>query len=496
MLKDIPLDEKRILVDTINKNGGFRGRRLPYENPFNELELEGILEYGDPRVFDQQEYSLESYFRDENDRVHSSHNTLSFSHVNVQRDLKLATQLGGYAMRNRVQQVTRHRSDSSRRRKIYDILQHLPEKYRPIKDHIIQYDLDKLTNLCAGYKSITVRKVCLVMVQDRAISLGMYPTQDELLQIFGVKRAGLMKIKGALKEASMFGSLDRKIDNMKNSALNLLLELKDTGVINKLQSLKAQSRITELDQFPSLFNGSKHMDFVIAFSALMIDQPQLDLSTLTEKIEGISINESRKCYQAVKRAMGRSAEYVEYINTPSRLVDTPVMGVVVDPIPASIIAEALPTVQPIRESEKVNLPVIEESVEVDQYPTEYPVVNSMKVENEIEEYPDEFIVHWQSSDEITTGTWYSNDTLSMDTMEWYTSKDNPSNDLTEVILENRKSGLSILYRNDYLIQRLLRSGRQQAFTGRPRSLQLIHIPSITVHGKDPPCSRMTYSLLQ
>lgn len=487
MLKDTTLDEKRNLVNIINQNGGFRSRQLPNDNPFTIMELEGILEYGDPRAFDQQEYSHESYFRDENDRVQSSHNTLSFSHVNVQRDLKLATQLGGYAMRNRIQKVTRHQSDSSRRRKIYGILQYLPEKYRSIKDHIIQYDLDKLTNLCAGYKSITVRKICLVMVQDRAISLGMYPPQDELLGIFAVKRVGLMKIKEVLKEASMFGSVDRRIDNMKNAAFNLLFELKDMGVIGKMQSLKAQSRVSELDQFPTLFNGSKHMDFVIAFSALMIDQPQLDLSAMTGKIEGIDVDESRKCYQAVKRAMGRSVEYVEYINSSGLDVQVPLMGVMVDPLRDMTLVESLPEVQPVRTVKPV-LEIVEVS-EVGKYPIEnIPEMVNSNEEDYAVDNSETFNVYWQSSDEITTGAWYSSDTLSRDTIEWYISNDTSCNDQIKEINQTYKSGMSFLYRNDYLIQRLLRSCWQLESIGqcRQRPILVTQSPIITVPGKGPP----------
>lgn len=463
MLKDIPSDERKNLIVTINANGGFRGRKLPHNNPFNELELVGILEYGDPRVFEQQEFSYESNFRDENDSVHHTHSTLCFSHINVQRDLTLATQLGGYAMRNRIQKVTGHKSDSRRRKKLYYILQNMPERYRSVRDHIIQYDLDKLTTLCAGYKSDTVRKICVVMVQDRAISLGMYPPRDELLKIFDVEKTGLMKIKGALKAASMLGNSDRRIDTMKNAALNLLIQLRDIGVIGKVQSLKAQSRISELDQFPKLFNGSKHMDLVVALSALMIDQPDLDLSGITGEIGDFRSEDPIKCYQAMKRAMGRSVDYVEYINSPMD-IQTPVIGVVVDPIPSLDIGQ----VQSVRAE-----PVPETIKEtVDEYPVEIFEEDPI----DVEEISDTFEISWQSSGEIIISTWYSSDTFSNDTMEWYTQDISDSN-----MVKIKRYSRRFLYQNNYLILKLMRSDQHWDGSLLPK----LNAHEI-IHGKGPP----------
>lgn len=495
MLKQILSDERRGMIDLINKNGGYNGRKLPDENPFNDVELESILEYEDPRVIVQPEYSFESYFRDENDSVRKTHNTINFSHINYQQDLKLAQQLGGYTMRNRIQKVSRPRSDSSRRKKIYNILQLLPEKYRPIKDHIIQYDLDRLTVLCEKNKAKTIRKVCLLLVEDRAVSLGMYTSQDELRKIFVVEKTGLMKIKGDLMQANMFGRVDRKLDTMKNAAFNLLIELKDLGIIGKLQSLKAQSRISELDQFPRLLNGNKHMDLVITISALMIDRPDLDLSTLTGEIEEIRGIEPRKYYQAVRRAQGRSIEYVEYINSPV-LVQSPLMGVEpqIDTMETMPVTPeiSLPEINSVKvtpvEIEEVNsIGEIDQTDKTDEISIEVPA-EVISIEENVEECLDTFNVCWQSSDEVTTGTWFSSDTFAMDGIGYF-PEDISAADNTPLEVENRgrKSGMIFLNRNDYLIQKLMRSDRiRETPERRERPLLVIHSAIKTVHGKGPP----------
>lgn len=61
------------LVDLINSNGGYRSDKLSYDCPFNELELEGILEYGRPEAFFQQVYSDQVvYYSDKKSKLHVS----------------------------------------------------------------------------------------------------------------------------------------------------------------------------------------------------------------------------------------------------------------------------------------------------------------------------------------------------------------------------------------------------------------------------------------
>lgn len=213
--------EREKLVDLVNSNGGFHGRKLSYDCPYDELELEGILEYGRPEVFYQQEYSDQVvYYPDPKNRLHASHAPLDYTPI--QRDLTTIRELG-LSMRV-IKRDPKERRLVTRRKNILEVLERLPERIRVVANKIKIDDLEKLSELSLSYNKPNVQRLVLVLVTQRANIADIYVSRNELSEHFGIKINGM----GFLEELKASGLFEEQVtESVEVQANNILYNFRN-----------------------------------------------------------------------------------------------------------------------------------------------------------------------------------------------------------------------------------------------------------------------------
>ncbi|MCE7733546.1 MAG: hypothetical protein GPJ54_01625 [Candidatus Heimdallarchaeota archaeon] len=308
--------DREKLIDLINSNGGYRSKKLPYNCPFDKLELEGILQYGSPGAFDRQEFSDQVvYYSDKKSKLHVSHQTIDYTPV--QRDLNTVRGLG--ISLSVIRQDPRERRLITRRKNILEILERLPEKFRSVAKTIKLNDLEGLTELCLSYKKPNVQRLVLLLVTQRANVNGIYVSRSDLPNYFGIKINGL-KLLEELRESGMFdGNVSESVEVEAN---NILFNFRNKGHLSKRQLMFAQTRVSEFKtMYPEVFTARKNLGVVVALMSIRLTRNVKLTHLLKEHAEIYELDKMirRNNYLAVKRAEERSDVYLNELKNNEKV---------------------------------------------------------------------------------------------------------------------------------------------------------------------------------
>ncbi len=293
------------LIEKIIKNKLWMGNLDGYTS----IQLESIIEFGNPYAFADQEYDYRS-------NIINSDNGLIFSNAPMKiddnykhREVELTRELLGNSAAKRVlyalsaeDRVIQHRIKT-----IKKVLFTLPEKYNNIINYIMDNDINKLAELTSNYQIQKIRKIIIPLLLDRASTLGIYITRDEILKQFNLtmKQAKIFKYKDFLRSSGLIGQTNN-YDSVLANSTNILTDMYKNGKINRNELDNGLINIFRFPrEFSDVFTISSYKSLVIAVLAIYLNNPSINVR---KKVYEYTENEDTaiKVYKSIRRLIGKS----------------------------------------------------------------------------------------------------------------------------------------------------------------------------------------------
>ena len=190
-------------------------------------ELEGLLEYGDTRAFDEAKYDFSPSVYENNDGVHTSYNPLQKkNNLHNLNDINLALNLGGFGMAMHIRYASKKDKTEERIVKINRLLDTLPPEYSRIVKEMKDSYVNRIVHAFPNCQIDTYKRYLAVVLVELSRQFNLFKEPWQVHQDLDIPYKNYSKFRREIKEQNIM-KYNNFIDNLRIHLFDKIMTLKD-----------------------------------------------------------------------------------------------------------------------------------------------------------------------------------------------------------------------------------------------------------------------------